>query len=151
MLAREPERAVPVDITNLDGSQLYRVPIIVQAVDRPGLLADVTGVISKLKINMVKVGTITNPTRHTATITAVLELQRADQLDLVLRHVQGVKSVLSVERKHSGKAAAEPEPKRPAKKGGEIGVLTPRPSLHGTRPPVRPCGRWDQPKRRAAG
>jgi GTP pyrophosphokinase len=118
MLAREPERAVPVDITNLDGSQLYRVPIIVQAVDRPGLLADVTGVISKLKINMVKVGTITNPTRHTATITAVLELQRADQLDLVLRHVQGVKSVLSVERKHSGKAAAEPEPKRPAKKGG---------------------------------
>jgi GTP pyrophosphokinase len=117
MLAQEPERAVAVDLTSMDGTQIYRAPIVVQAVDRAGLLADVTGVIARLKINMVKVTTVTNPARHTAAITAVLELQRADQLDQVLRQVQAVKSVLNVERKHTGRSkATEPGGKRKGKK-----------------------------------
>lgn len=101
LLEREPERAVAVGLSNLDSQQTYRVPIVVQAADRSGLLADVTGVISRLKINMVKVTTITSPTKHTATITAVLELQRAEQLDQIIRQVLGVKSVLYVERKQN--------------------------------------------------
>lgn len=101
LLAREPEREVRVSLSNLDDQQTYRVPIIVQSSDRPGLLADVTGVISRLKINMVKVTTVTNPTRHTATITAVLELNRADQLESVFGHLLGVKSVHNVERKQA--------------------------------------------------
>jgi GTP diphosphokinase / guanosine-3',5'-bis(diphosphate) 3'-diphosphatase len=109
MLAREPERAVTVSLSMLDDQQTYRVPIIVIANDRPGLLADVTGVIANLKINMVKVTTVTNPSKHSATITAILELNRAEQLDQVLRTLLGIKSVLSVERKQS-RAASAPEP-----------------------------------------
>ena len=101
LLQREPEREVHVELSNLDGQQAYPVPIIVQATDRAGLLADVTGVISRLKINMVKVTTVTNPIRHTATITAVLELNQADQLESVMGHLLGVKSVLQVERKQA--------------------------------------------------
>jgi GTP pyrophosphokinase len=106
MIRAEPERAVPVSLADLDGVQGYYVPIVVQASDRPGLLADVTGVISRLKINMSKVTTITNPARHTATINAVLELTRADQLEQVTRQLLGVKSVLTVERKQARAARA---------------------------------------------
>lgn len=122
LLRREPERAIRVEMSNLDGQQAYRVPIIVQASDRPGLLADVTGVISRLKINMVKVATVTNPARRTATITAVLELTQANQLEMVIGHLLGVKSVVQVERKQAkqpGKGAASgagnPGGKRPPK------------------------------------
>ncbi|HEY7984776.1 MAG TPA: TGS domain-containing protein, partial [Ktedonobacterales bacterium] len=102
MVKAEPERAVPVSLADVEGAQGYFVPIVVQASDRPGLLADVTGVISRLKINMSRVTTVTNPARHTATITAILELSRADQLEHVTRQLLGVKSVLSVERKRAG-------------------------------------------------
>ncbi|HEV7126220.1 MAG TPA: TGS domain-containing protein, partial [Ktedonobacterales bacterium] len=120
MLAREPERAVAVELAQLDGQHAYRVPIIIQASDRAGLLADVTGVISRLKINMVKVATVTNPARHTATVTAVLELTRADQLDVVLRQILGVKSIVSAERKQnrstvSGASEPESSRKRPSR------------------------------------
>lgn len=104
MLEREPERAVEVVLPIPDGQQTYRVPIMLQAADRPGLLADVTGVIARLKINMVKVTTVTSPTKHTAAISAVLELNRAEQLDLVIRQLLGVKSVLNVERKQHVRA-----------------------------------------------
>lgn len=116
MLEREPERAVAVTLPNLDGQQTYHVPIIVHAADRPGLLADVTGVISHLKINMVKVTTITQPAKHSATITAILELNRAEQLDAVFRALLGVKSVLNVERKQNRAKGAPEPPSRPAKK-----------------------------------
>jgi GTP diphosphokinase / guanosine-3',5'-bis(diphosphate) 3'-diphosphatase len=106
MVKAEPERAVPVALSDLDGVQTYHVPIVVQATDRPGLLADVTGVISRLKINMAKVTTVTQPTKRTATITAVLELHRAAQLESVMRQVMGVKSVLNVERKQAQSNAA---------------------------------------------
>ncbi len=116
LVAREPEREVAVSLSVLDGQQVYRVPIIVQATDRPGLLADVTGVISHLKINMVKVTTVTNPTKHTATITAILELNRAEQLETVLRALLGVKSVINVERKENRVVAASDQSSRRAKK-----------------------------------
>lgn len=119
LLRREPERAVKVEMSNLDGQQAYRVPIVVQASDRAGLLADVTGVISRLKINMVKVTTVTNPTRRTAMITAVLELTQSNQLETVIAHLMGVKSVINVERKQAkqpGKGAASTTSgKRPPK------------------------------------
>jgi GTP pyrophosphokinase len=117
MLAREPERAVAVTLSNQDGQQTYRVPIVVQATDRQGLLADVTGVINDLKINMVKVTTLTNAAKRTATITAILELNRTEQLEQVIRRLLGVKSVLSVERKQSRAAGpAEPAPSRRARR-----------------------------------
>jgi GTP pyrophosphokinase len=106
MVRAEPERAVPVSLADLDGVQGYFVPMVVQATDRPGLLADVTGVISRMKINMSKVTTITNAARHTATINVVLELNRAEQLEQVARQLLGVKSVLTVERKQANPARA---------------------------------------------
>jgi GTP diphosphokinase / guanosine-3',5'-bis(diphosphate) 3'-diphosphatase len=99
LLAQEPERGVPVELPKMDGQQTFRAPVIIEALDRTGLLADVTGVITGMKINMVKVITLTNARRHRAVITATLEIQRPEQLKAVIKELQKVPSVQSVERK----------------------------------------------------
>ena len=107
LLEREPERAVAVDWPQqLDGQQIFRAPIVIEATDRTGLLADVTGVITGLKINMLKVNTVTRPSQHRATITATLEIQRPEQLNLVIKELQQVASVQNVERKKGNQEKA---------------------------------------------
>jgi len=107
LLEREPERRVEVDWPKLDGKQHFRAPIVIEAVDRTGLLADVTGVITNLKINMLKVSTTVRPAQRRAVITATLEIQRPDQLNTVIRELQQVASVETVERKKTSQANAE--------------------------------------------
>ena len=99
LLERQPERAVDVEWPRLDGSQVFRAPIVIEASDRTGLLADVTGVITNMKINMLKVQTVTKPAQHRAVITATLEIQRPEQLNAVIKELQQIMSVQTVERK----------------------------------------------------
>src|SRR5262249_700698 len=100
LLEKEPERAVAVEWPEeLAGQQSFRAPIIIEALDRTGLLADVTGIITGHKINMLSVGTTTNQRQHRAVITATLEISRPEQLSAVLKALQQVPSVLTVERK----------------------------------------------------
>lgn len=107
LLQREPERAVAVEWPNLDGQDTFRAPIVIEALDRTGLLADVTGVITGLKINMLKVNTITKPAQHRAIITATLEIHRPEQLNAALKELRQVPSVENVDRKKvsQGKSA----------------------------------------------
>jgi len=99
LLQRQPERGVDVDWPRLDGSQVFRAPIVIEASDRTGLLADVTGLITNMKINMLKVQTVTKPAQHRAIITATLEIQRPEQLNAVIKELQQIASVQTVERK----------------------------------------------------
>jgi GTP pyrophosphokinase len=102
LLAREPERGVAVDMPKLEGQTTFRAPIVIEAGDRTGLLADVTGVITAMKINMLSVSTVTRRNQHRAVITATLEIQRPEQLVAVIRELQQVPSVERVERKKVG-------------------------------------------------
>ncbi|HUY76021.1 MAG TPA: TGS domain-containing protein [Ktedonobacterales bacterium] len=100
LLARNPERGVAVSWpATLDESETLRAPIIVEAGDRTALLRDVTAVISGLKINMIRVDVNTNPRTHQATINAILEIHRAEQLDQALNELRAVPTVISAERK----------------------------------------------------
>jgi GTP pyrophosphokinase len=101
LLAQEPGRGIAVSLPKMDGQHNFRAPIVIEALDRTGLLADVTGVITGLKINMLKVNTATYPKQHRAIITATLEIQRPEQLAKALSELQQVPSVLSVERKRT--------------------------------------------------
>ena len=101
LLRLQPERAVSVDWPRIDGQQVFRAPIVIEAADRTGLLADVTGVITRMKLNMLKVNTVTRPNQHRATITATVEIQRPEQLSAIIRELEQVASVDSVRRKES--------------------------------------------------
>jgi GTP pyrophosphokinase len=101
LVAREPERAVPVEWPRkLNGREHFRASVVVEARDRTGLLADVTGTITDMKINMIRQTTATKANR--ATITAVLEIQRPEQLNDVLQALREVPGVQSAERRRSG-------------------------------------------------
>src|SRR5262249_27031711 len=117
LLEKEPERAVAVEWPEeITGQQSFRAPIIIEALDRTGLLADVTGVITGHKINMLSVGTNTNQKQHRAVITATLEITRPDQLTAVLKALQQVPSVQTVARKRLKPAQGSTEGKRGSRK-----------------------------------
>src|SRR5262249_55843674 len=100
LLEKEPERAVAVEWPEeLAGQQSFRAPIVIEALDRTGLLADVTGVITGHKINMLSVGTTTNQREDRAVIAATLGISRPELLSAVLKALQQVLSVLAVDRK----------------------------------------------------
>jgi len=100
LLARNPERGVTVSWPpTISETETLRAPIIVEAGDRTALLRDVTAVISGLKINMIRVEVNTNPRTHQATINAILEIHRAEQLDQALSELRAVPTVISAERK----------------------------------------------------
>jgi GTP pyrophosphokinase len=100
LISKEPGRAVPVEWPRkLGGHEHFRASVVVEARDRTGLLADVTGVITNRKINMIRQTTATKANK--ATITAVLEITRPEQLGEVLEALREVPSVLSAERRRS--------------------------------------------------
>ncbi len=102
LLEREPERAVAVSWPKLDGKQTFRAPILVEGTDRTGLLRDVTGVIANHKINMLKVEVVTKSRPERAIISAILEIQRPEDLESVLRDIRAVSSVTLADRKQPG-------------------------------------------------
>jgi GTP pyrophosphokinase len=105
LLAREPERAVAVEWPRkLNDREHFRASVVVEARDRTGLLADVTGTITDMKINMIRQTTTTKSNR--ATITAVLEIARPEQLHDVLQALREVPGVQSAERRRSGSRGA---------------------------------------------
>lgn len=102
LLEGQPERAVAVSWPKLESQDVFRAPIYVEGEDRPGLLRDVTGVISGRKINMLSVAVTTKNRPHRAIIRAVLEIHLPEELTAVLRELQGVPSVLLAERQEPG-------------------------------------------------
>ena len=106
LLEQSPERGIAVAWPKLDGQQAFRAPIVVEGGDRTGLLRDVTGVIAAHKLNMVKVDVSTNQRSHKATINAVLEITRPEQLEAVVRDISAIDGVLSVGRKAPASARA---------------------------------------------
>jgi GTP diphosphokinase / guanosine-3',5'-bis(diphosphate) 3'-diphosphatase len=106
LLAKEPGRAVSVEWPRkLNGHEHFRASVVVEARDRTGLLADVTGIITDKRINMIRQTTATKGNR--ATITAILEIQRPEQLHEVLKAIRDVPGVQSAERRRSQKSGAD--------------------------------------------
>jgi len=99
---REPERVIAVAWPKegeTDAPQLLRAHIIVEGADRTGLLRDVTGIITNRKINMVKVESVAKRRPRIAVIDAVLEIQRPEDLESVLRELREAPGVTLAERK----------------------------------------------------
>ena len=79
----------------------YQVPITIIARDRAGLLRDVAAVVADAGISMTAVTTLTNASLQKAVISTTLEINAAeviDQVERILRRLQQVKNVVSVER-----------------------------------------------------
>jgi GTP pyrophosphokinase len=98
---REPERVIEVDWGKGvpkagEPAPVYPVDIAVEAVDRQGLLRDISDVFSKERLNVV--GVQTHSARGTAWMTFTVELRETGQLVHVLGAVRQVAGVRNARR-----------------------------------------------------
>ncbi len=104
MAAREHERVVPVAWANSALKQrLYSVDISIQALDRQGLLRDITELLAKEKMNVIGVQTQSvkggGAQADIAWMTFTIEVADASRLPQVLAVLRNVKGVRQAQRK----------------------------------------------------
>jgi GTP pyrophosphokinase len=97
MRARSPERVLNVD-WNRDSDSPLPVRIRVQALDRRGLLRDVSDVMALEKLSIEGVNSNTDPGDRIATIVMRTAVRDSDQLGRVLQRLSAVPNVLSAQR-----------------------------------------------------
>ncbi len=74
----------------------FPVRIRVLAYDRPGLLRDISTIVSEESINIADAYTHTDPKKHIAEILATLEITDAEQLSRVLNRIERLPNVIEV-------------------------------------------------------
>jgi GTP pyrophosphokinase len=96
LLARQPERMIDAQ-WGTGGGQVYPVDVAVQAHDRQGLLRDVSEVLSKERINVTAVNTLTR--HHVASMSFTVEVADLDHLKRALAQIGEVAGVIAVRRR----------------------------------------------------
>jgi len=96
MRAREPERLIAAD-WGKPRDEVFPVDVVLEAMDRQGLLRDVTEVFSRERINVTAANTLTRNMQTRMAFT--LEVRSLDALGKALALVRDVKGVLSAARR----------------------------------------------------
>jgi GTP pyrophosphokinase len=96
VIKTNPERLIEVQ-WDLDTAESFPVKIMIRALDRVGLLADVAASISKSGANIINARTSTNDDKLVASYFTVM-VTNTDQLDEVLASLKKVKHVQQVQR-----------------------------------------------------
>ena len=94
-LLYQTERRIAVEWGG-EGSATFPVELSIRAKDRPGLLAEITTVISGAGSNIQSLES--RPDRQNARIEASLEITDKRQLELILTNIRRVNGVYGVER-----------------------------------------------------
>ncbi len=99
-LLSQPERLVEVEWAPSPGST-FVVSIQVEALDRQGLLHDITTVLQSERVSILSANVTTTPDR-VAVSRFTFELAEAKHLDSVLRSIKSVEGCYDVARLHAG-------------------------------------------------
>ena len=81
----------------LAGQQTYPITVRISALDRPGLLNEITNVVAEYKVNIVAASVATHPD-GTAVITATFKVESLQQLARVLAKIERLRDITSVTR-----------------------------------------------------
>jgi len=103
---KERERLVPVEWGM--SSLLYPANVQVEAMDRVGLMRDITTLVAEEKVNIASVN-LANGNGHNISIALTLETSGLAQLSQVLKKIDAVKGVLRVTRIGDDAPKKDPE------------------------------------------
>jgi guanosine-3',5'-bis(diphosphate) 3'-pyrophosphohydrolase len=98
-LQREPGRATPLEWT-LGAEVDFPVVVQVDALDRVGLLSDITGIISGTNTNIVEAQLRTGGKPRIARFLLTLEIKSVEHLKGIMDRLAALSDVLRVERRH---------------------------------------------------
>ena len=81
-------------------NQTFEISLVIQAIDRTGLLKDITSILSDLKVNVLGVQSLSNKDTQMADMQITLEIQDLEQLQKISDKIMQLKNVLKVYRKN---------------------------------------------------
>lgn len=93
------EKMISVEWTN-DEHQTFEINLVIQAIDRTGLLRDITNILSDLKVNVLGIHTASNKDTQMADMNIIIEIQDLEQLQKVSDKIMQLTNVLKVYRKN---------------------------------------------------
>ena len=87
-----------VEVNWGDHPQTQAVDVFIQAIDRSGLLRDITQILSNEHINIQQATTQSNPKDHTVNVTLTLEISDTVQLTHTLHKNNQLPNILGARR-----------------------------------------------------
>ncbi len=90
-------RLIAVD-WNTSSEQIYPVGIIIKAIDRKGLLRDITAIVANENINLISVNTLSNKSDNSAKMKITVEINTVHELSRVLIKIEQLPNVFEVYR-----------------------------------------------------
>jgi GTP pyrophosphokinase len=89
-----------IEVSWYDGktTESYPAAVAIVAHDRQGLLSDITGVVNSAKITMSGVRANISKDNNYAMVTVTLQIAGKDQLDMIIRRLRVIESVINVTR-----------------------------------------------------
>lgn len=91
------DHLIPVEWSD-ETHQTFAISLIIQAIDRTGLLRDITSVLSDFKVNVIAVQTLSNKDTQMADMKIQIEIEDLEQLQHVSDKLLGLTNVLKVYR-----------------------------------------------------
>ena len=88
-------------------TQSYPVNILIQAIDRHGLLSDITSTLSDDKVNVIAVNTMSNKKEQSARMAVTIEIRDLQQLTRIMDKISQLRNVLEVTRGANGDTALQ--------------------------------------------
>ena len=82
-----------------DSPQKYPVALVIEAEDRPGLIRDISSVITTEKITILGLNSRVNKLKNRAYITLTVEINQLELLDKLLRDLRKISEVIIAQRK----------------------------------------------------
>jgi len=103
---KDQARLIEVEWGDTD-AQSYPVNILIQAIDRHGLLSDITSTLSEDKVNVITVNTMSNKKEQTARMAVTIEIRDLQQLTRIMDKISQLRNVLEVSRGANGETALQ--------------------------------------------
>ncbi|GAV19327.1 GTP pyrophosphokinase [Mariprofundus micogutta] len=94
------KRLVSVEWANHE-NQTFAITLAIEAVDRTGLLKDITSILSDLKVNVLGIQTLSNIDTALADMQIMLEIEDLEQLQKVSDKIMQLPNVLKVYRQRA--------------------------------------------------
>lgn len=93
----QPERVLPVT-WDAEAKNFYSAVLQIEAYDRTGLLSDITGLLSAMRVNVTGLNTHSDQQKQVATMRVTLEIVDLQQLARIIGRLGTLPNVISVER-----------------------------------------------------
>jgi GTP pyrophosphokinase len=98
LAVRAPERLLPVD-WGKSGSRRFPVEIVLRAMDRRGLLRDVTTLVAEEKINIERLASRGDTAQGSADLSLRIEVAGLEELTRLLARLTALPGVISARRR----------------------------------------------------